>query len=96
MEAAATAKETTSNLKIKNFRCDNDMVQHLIDSLLENKRLMTCKIQISIQTSLCNIKNYEQYGDKEFGEIYGVNSATRSSKSAFVMRKFLTCGNINW
>ena len=44
MEAAAKGKETTSNLKIKNFRCGNDMVQHLIDSLLENKRLMTCKI----------------------------------------------------
>ena len=36
MEAAATAKETTSNLKKKNFRWHNDMVQHLINSLLEN------------------------------------------------------------
>ena len=35
MEAAATAKETTSNLKRKNFRWDNDMVQRLINSLLE-------------------------------------------------------------
>ena len=41
MEAAATAKETTSYLKRKNSRWDNDMVQHLINSLLENKRLMT-------------------------------------------------------
>ena len=30
MEATATAKETTSNLKRKNFRWDNDMVQQLI------------------------------------------------------------------
>ena len=29
MEAAATAKETISNLKRKKFRWDNDMVQHL-------------------------------------------------------------------
>ena len=43
MEAAATAKETTSNLKRKNSRWDNDMVQHLINSLLENKRLVTYK-----------------------------------------------------
>ena len=43
MEAAATAKKTTSNLKRKNFRWDNDMVQYLINSLLECKRLMTYK-----------------------------------------------------
>ena len=43
MEAVATAKETTSNLKIKNFRWDNDMVQHLINSLLEFKRLTRYK-----------------------------------------------------
>ena len=43
MEAAATAKETTSNLKRKNFRQDNDMVQYLINSLLDYKRLMTYK-----------------------------------------------------
>ena len=36
MEAAATAKETTSNFKKKNFRWHNDMVQHLINSLLAN------------------------------------------------------------
>ena len=43
MEAAATAKETTSHLKRKNFRQDNDMVQYLINSLLDYKRLMTYK-----------------------------------------------------
>ena len=43
IEAATTAKETTSNLKRKNFRWDNVMVQHLINSLLENNRLMTYK-----------------------------------------------------
>ena len=37
MKAAATAKETASNLKRTNFRWPNDMVQHLINSLLENK-----------------------------------------------------------
>ena len=41
MEAGATAKETTSNLKGKNFRWDNDLVQHKINSLLEYKRLLT-------------------------------------------------------
>ena len=41
MKAAATAKETTSNLKRKNFRWHKDMAQHLINSLLENKRLKT-------------------------------------------------------
>ena len=41
MKAAATAKEITSDLKRKNFRSHNDMVQHLINSLLENKRLTT-------------------------------------------------------
>ena len=30
MEATATAKETNSDLKRKNFRWDNDMVQQLI------------------------------------------------------------------
>ena len=35
--------ETTSNLKRKNIRWYNDMVQHLINSLLEYKRLMTYK-----------------------------------------------------
>ena len=41
MEAAATAKETTSYLKRKNFRWDNEMVHYLINSLLEYKRLTT-------------------------------------------------------
>ena len=41
MEAAAIAKETASNLKRKKFRWDNDLVQHLINSLLEYKRPMT-------------------------------------------------------
>ena len=41
MKAAATAKETTSNLKRTNFRRHNDMVQHLINSLLDNKWLTT-------------------------------------------------------
>ena len=41
MKAAATAKETTSNLKRKNFRWHNDMAQHLFNSLLEDKRLTT-------------------------------------------------------
>ena len=43
MEAAATAKGTTSNLKRKKFRWDDDIVQHLINSLLEYRRLMTYK-----------------------------------------------------
>ena len=33
MEAVATAEETITNLKIKNSRWDNDMIQHLINSL---------------------------------------------------------------
>ena len=41
MEAAAIAKETASNLKRKKFRWDNDLVQHLINSLLEYKRPTT-------------------------------------------------------
>ena len=43
MKAAATAKETTSNLKRKNFRWDNDIVQYLINFLLKNKQIMTYK-----------------------------------------------------
>ena len=43
MEATATAKETTSNLESKNCRWGNDIVQHLINSLLENKWLMAYK-----------------------------------------------------
>ena len=42
MEVAVTAKETTSNLKRKNFRWDN-AVEHLINSLLGNKRFITYK-----------------------------------------------------
>ena len=41
MKDAARAKETTSNLKRTNFRWHNDMVQHLINSLLDNKWLTT-------------------------------------------------------
>ena len=52
MEAAGTAEETASNLKRKNFRQDNDIVQHLINSLLQWKPLTTyslkqlCKLQL--------------------------------------------------
>ena len=59
MEAAATAKETTSNLQRKNFRWNNDMLQHLINSLLENKQLMAYKNLDFDPKSLCNIRNYE-------------------------------------
>ena len=46
IEAVATAKETTSNLKRENFRSDNAMVQHLINSSLEYKRLMTYLLKL--------------------------------------------------
>ena len=42
MGASSTAKETTSNLKRKNFGWNNDMIQYLINSLLEYKRFMAC------------------------------------------------------
>ena len=43
MEAATTAKDTTSNLRRNNFRWNNYMVHHLINSLLEYKRLTMYK-----------------------------------------------------
>ena len=43
MEAATTANDTTSNLRRNNFRWNNYMVHHLINSLLEYKRLMMYK-----------------------------------------------------
>ena len=59
MEAAATAKETTSYLKRENSRWDNDMVQHLINSLLENKRLMTYKNLAFDTDKPCNLRSFE-------------------------------------